>query len=461
MYMYFGADASDMRTQSHSGATVADTRFVQRLVVSTLRLMLMWKRSATRASRAIPIAGAGIVLGSYDLAVISVALAPIRTQWHLSSGVVASLGTVTLLGMLIGSLTAGFLADRIGRRAIILWDVLLFMASAVMAAFSPDFALLAVARLATGVAVGIDFAVVFPFVTDAATSNNNGSSNKGRSMAWILFGANFGTLAAYGVGGMVLADVGALGWRVLLGSSVLLALPLLLFRSRLIEAPSWSELTPLTLRQLRRRATVALKHERLGAQALATLLYQLTDQGVGLVLPLLLVTILETSASSGALDAVLVKVVTIPASLVAVLLIDRVSRRRLQVTGFLGRAVPLCLLGFALLYNIHLSPLIIGLLLAAGYFFGAAGPDKTTVISPSEYAAPEIRATSQGLSQAAGRLGGILGVTGYAILVTLAGPGAGILLFGVACLLGAVISLAALPRLNPIITVSGDESADS
>jgi hypothetical protein len=110
-----------------------------------------------------------------------------------------------------------------------------------------------------------------------------------------------------------------------------------------------------------------------------------------------------------------------------------------------------------LLFNIHLAPLVIGLLLAAGYFFGAAGPDKTTVISPSEYAAPEIRATSQGLSQAAGRLGGILGVTGYAILVTLAGPGAGILLFGAACLLGAAISLAALPRSNQNATVSKGE----
>lgn len=404
----------------------------------------MGKRSGLRDSRAVSIAGAGIVLGSYDLAAISVALAPIRAEWHLSSGVVAYLGTVTLVGMLVGSLAAGFLADRIGRRAIILADVFLFMASAILAAIAPNFIVLIVARLATGIAVGIDFAVVFPFVADSGIA-----SNKGRSMVWILFGANFGTLAAYGVGAVVLASVGPVGWRLLLGSSVLLALPLLVFRRRLIEAPSWPTLVPLTLSQLWRRARVALRYERLGAQALASFFYQLTDQGMGLVLPLLLVTIFDTSASSGAFDAVLVKVVTIPASLVAVVLINRVSRRRLQVTGFIGRAVPLCLLGLALLFNIQLAPIVIGLLLAAGYFFGAAGPDKTTVISPAEYAVPEIRATSQGLSQATGRLGGILGVTGYAVLVMLAGTGAGILLFGIACLLGAVVSFVALPRSSP------------
>ena len=46
-----------------------------------------------QARRAIPIAGAGIVLGSYDLAAISVAFAPIRSQWHLSTSVVTTLGT--------------------------------------------------------------------------------------------------------------------------------------------------------------------------------------------------------------------------------------------------------------------------------------------------------------------------------------------------------------------------------
>jgi len=390
---------------------------------------------------AIPIAGAGIVLGSYDLATISVAFSPIAKQWHLSAGVVTSLGTATLVGMLVGSLMAGFLADRIGRRNIIVGDLLLFGASAILAAFAPDFWVLTAARLATGIGIGIDFAVVFPFVTETAASHS-----RGRSMAWILFGANFGTLAAYGVGGLILAHTGPDGWRILLGTSALLALPLLAFRRRLIEAPGWATLTPLTFRGLGRRAKTAIRHERLGAQALATLLYQVTDQGIGLVLPLLLVSILDTSASSGAFSAALVKAITIPASLVAVVLIERVSRRKLQITGFLGRAIPLCILGIALLAAVHLSPIMIGALLAAGYFFGAAGPDKTTVISPSQYAAPEIRASSQGLSQAAGRLGGIIGVTGYAVLVTIGGPGAGILLFGGACLLGALVSLAALPR---------------
>ncbi|MCI2975388.1 MAG: MFS transporter [Ferrimicrobium sp.] len=394
-----------------------------------------------KARRAIPIAGAGIMLGSYDLAAISVAFAPIRHQWHLSTGIVTSLGTATLVGMLIGSLAAGFLADRLGRRAIIVGDVALFMASAILAAVAPDFGVLAGTRLATGLAVGIDFAVVFPFVADWATTHSNG-----RAMAWILFGANFGTLAAYGVGGLILAHAGVLGWRILLGSPVILALPLFVFRRRLIEAPSWSGLEPLSLRQLLRRASQAIRNERLGAQALATLLYQITDQGIGLVLPLLLVAVLATSASSGAYDAAFVKAITIPASLVAVILIDRVSRRRLQVVGFLGRALPLCFLGFALLDGLHLDALAIGALIGLSYFFGAAGPDKTTVISPSEFAAPEIRGSSQGLSQAAGRLGGIIGVTGYAILASIGGPGAGLLLFGGACLVGAVVSIAAYPK---------------
>ncbi len=114
------------------------------------------------------IAGAGIFVGSYDLAAISVGFAPLKTQWHLSSAVITTLGTATLVGMLVGSLATGFVADRFGRRRLIVVDFTLFVAGTTLAALAPDFAVLVCGRLATGIAIGMDFAVVFPFVAETA-----------------------------------------------------------------------------------------------------------------------------------------------------------------------------------------------------------------------------------------------------------------------------------------------------
>lgn len=388
-----------------------------------------WRVQAT-------IAGAGIVVGSYDLAAISVAFDPLKTQWHLSTLVVTALGTATLVGMLVGSLVAGFLADRYGRRRLILADFALFVIGTAASALAPDFTVLAAARLVTGVAIGMDFAVVFPFVAEVAPR-----ARRGTTMAWIMWAANFGTLAAYGLGAVFVHLDPRDGWRVSLGLGVALALPTLLLRRYLDESTAWDVARLPSLGAIARAALTHARQERLGAASAATFLYQLTDQGLGLVLPLLLITVLSTSAASGTAAATAVKAVTIPAASLTVVLIERVGRRRLQVIGFTGRAIAFGLLGALLLEFSRLPPILVGALLAAGYFFGAAGPDKTTVIIPAEIFPSSVRSTSQGISQATGRLGGIVGITLYGVVAGIGGPGAGLLLFAAAALVGAAISV--------------------
>ncbi|MFC0081081.1 MFS transporter [Aciditerrimonas ferrireducens] len=382
------------------------------------------------------VAGLGILVSSYDLGAISVAFDPLRHRWHLSTPVLSTLGTLTLLGMLVGSLVTGVLADRYGRRRLVVADVVLFVLAATAAALAPDFGVLAAARLATGLASGADFAVVFPFVAETAPAQA-----RGRTMAWIMLTANFGTLAAYGAGALFLHLDPAEGWRVVLGLGALLALPVVLLRGQLVESPTWDVLRLPSVRQILAETRRGLRHDGLLASTAATFSYQVGDQGLGLVLPLLLAGVLGTTAASGALAATAVKAVTIPAALLTVLGIERLGRRHLQVAGFVLRALCLGGLGVWLLEaGPHVPAVAVGALLAAAYFVGAAGPDKVTVIGPAEAFDTTVRSTSQGLSQAGGRLGGILGVTGYGLLAALGGPGAGLLLFAVAAAFGGLVS---------------------
>ncbi len=399
------------------------------------------------------IAGAGIFVGSYDLGAIAVAFDPLERQWHLSGAVVTALGTSTLVGMLLGSLVTGVLADRFGRRRLILVDFVLFVVAGVGSALAPDFGVLAAARLLAGVAIGMDFAVVFPFVAETAPTRS-----RGRAMAWIMWAANFGTLGAYGVGALALHLYPVSGWRVTLGLGVVLAFPVLSVRNRLDESPAWDVARLPSLRSIARSTAEHARGSRLAASAVATFLYQVGDQGLGLVLPLLLATVLASSASTGAAGATAVKAVTIPAATVTVLGIEWIGRRRLQVLGFAARAAAFGALGVGLVALVHLGPVLTGGLLAAGYFFGAVGPDKTTVIVPAEDAPSEVRSTNQGVSQAAGRLGGIVGVTCYGLLAAAGGPGAGLLLFAGTALAGAVVSALGMSRSGTIGAEAGPRS---
>lgn len=412
---------------------------------ASLKIVGLFGRSSSSPSATwqlqAAIAGAGIFVGSYDLGAISVAFDPLRTQWHLSSAVVTTLGTATLVGMLVGSLVTGMMADRFGRRRLILADFVLFVVATAASAGAPDFGVLAAARLLTGVAIGMDFAVVFPFVAETAPRGR-----RGRAMAWIMWTANFGTLGAYGLGAVFLHADPTSGWRASLGLGVVLALPVLLLRNKLDESTAWDVARLPSLRRIARSTAGQLREGRLAASAAATFLYQIGDQGLGLVLPLLLATVLATSAATGAASATAVKAITIPAATLTVLGIEWIGRRWLQVVGFAGRAMAFGVLGVLLIALGHLPAVVVGALLAAGYFFGAAGPDKTTVIVPAEDAPCEVRSTSQGVSQAAGRLGGIVGVTFYGVLAAVGGPGAGLLLFAGAALVGTVVSALGMAR---------------
>lgn len=390
-----------------------------------------WRRQAF-------IAGAGILLSSYDMGVMAMALVSVRHLWHLSGADVSLLASVTSLGMIVGSLAGGVLADRYGRRAILAWDYLSFLVAAAISALSPNLWWLVVARLVVGVGVGADFAIGFAFLAEVCPV-----ATRGRTMAWVMWLANFGTVIAYAVGSLFLTLGGPNGWRWTLATGVALAVPLVLWRTRIMESPPWQrEHRRWSVRELIAYFRRPKSLRSLGVAQGSYFLYQITDQGLGMFLPLILVSLLGTSVGSAAWSSVVVKAVTIPAALLAVWLIDAWGRRPLQIFGFAGRAVALLLLGAMLLIERTVPVPVVAALMVAAYVFGPAGPDKTIVIAPAEQFSTRWRGTGEGLAEMAGRAGGVVGIAGYGLLSALWGAGAGLLFFGAACLFGTALSLA-------------------
>ncbi len=390
-------------------------------------------------------AGAGIFIGAYDAGAISVALPRLVHVWHLSALGVAILGSAPLLGMVVGSLGAGFYADRWGRRTLLIVDFFAFGVAALGSAAAPNLFWFVGSRWVIGIGIGADYAVVFPYLAELMDQET-----RGKMMALTMWMANFGMVSAYILGALVIKT--EYGWRIPLAVGGLLAAPLVVFRQALPESRLWLKMRGdsgkdiwHTLRQRRVITTVAVSSANWFS-------YQVSDQGLSLFLPTLLMGVFGSTVASAAWHSILVKLITIPAATATVFLIDRWGRRPLQIFGFLGRAVALMALGTIFLVLVHPAGAsgawkdIMVALLVVAYALGAMGPDKTTVIISAEQLQTAIRSTGQGIAEASGRLGGMVGVGGYSLLAFHWGPGAGLWFFGVMTLVGYGVSSRTLQR---------------
>jgi MFS family permease len=376
-----------------------------------------------------------LLVAAYDQAAIGVVLEAVKTRWHLGSFEVGALASLAVVGMIAGGTAAGVLGDRFGRAAVLLADLLLFFGAAAASAFSIDPAMLLACRFLVGVGIGADYTVALVYLAEVAPSRLRGTW-----MAASLFGANFGMLAAYGAGALLLRY--GEGWRVVLGLGALGALPVVWSRRGIEETAAFSEAKPLRVAVLIRHAMSRRNLRRYLGPMAAWFSYQVGDQGISLYLPLILAGILSSDAARASAAALAVKAITIPASFATIFLVERVGRRRLQICGFALRATSFAVVAGLLLVMGSTEPLLLTALLAIGIAAGSAGPDKTTPMVPAEAPGHRTRATGQGMAQGAGRLGGVVGLTGYALFSGPFGPGAGVAWLAAFAAMGTLVSLA-------------------
>jgi MFS family permease len=146
----------------------------------------------------------------------------------------------------------------------------------------------------------------------------------------------------------------------------------------------------------------------------------------------------------------------------AILLVDRVGRVPLQVTGFAVMGVALSLLGAVEgLPGSHLGLVIVAF--ALFNTFMNAGPNATTFALPAEVFPSEVRAAGCGFAAGCAKLGAALGVFLFPILQGDIGNSALLLIISGGCFVGLAVTVifriepkglsldeVSLPRLTPV-----------
>ncbi|MEA2179427.1 MAG: hypothetical protein QOG77_2724, partial [Solirubrobacteraceae bacterium] len=182
------------------------------------------------SSRRIYFFGAlGGLLFGYDTGVISGAILFIKEDFDLSSFMEGAVVASLLLGAMLGAALAGPLADRLGRRKLIIAAGVIFTAGAILAAAAPTVGVLLVARFVLGIAVGCAALVVPLYLSEIAPTEIRGAISSLNQL--MIVG---GILAAFLVNA-VLASSEA--WRIMLGLAVVPSLLLLVGMIWMPETP--------------------------------------------------------------------------------------------------------------------------------------------------------------------------------------------------------------------------------
>jgi SP family galactose:H+ symporter-like MFS transporter len=120
------------------------------------------------------IAATGGLLFGFDTGVISGALPFLKDNWALSDRSIALLTTGVLFGAVIGALFSGKLADRLGRKKMIIVNALIFAVGAVGCGYAPSTGTLIAMRVLVGIAIGITSYVVPMYIAEISPVAHRG-----------------------------------------------------------------------------------------------------------------------------------------------------------------------------------------------------------------------------------------------------------------------------------------------
>jgi SP family arabinose:H+ symporter-like MFS transporter len=137
-------------------------------------------------------AGLGGLLFGFDTAVISGANGFLLKQFQLSAGMQGWVVSSALVGCVVGSAIAGWLADRYGRKWMLVLSAVLFMVTALGSALAPSAGLLSVARLIGGIGVGVVAAVAPLYIAEISPPRL-----RGRMVALYQLAITLGVVGAY------------------------------------------------------------------------------------------------------------------------------------------------------------------------------------------------------------------------------------------------------------------------
>jgi sugar porter (SP) family MFS transporter len=310
-------------------------------------------------------AALGGLLFGYDTGVISGAVLFITKQFGLSAFSEELVVSMVLVGAAVGALSGGKLADRFGRRYMLLVTSVIFIVGALVCALCTSLGMLLIGRVIVGLGIGVSSTAVPVYISEISPPKA-----RGWQVSLFQLAITVGIVAAYLVDYALAASE---GWRWMLGLAVVPGLILGLGMLAMPETPKWLLKQGRTIdarRVLTRiRGTYDIDSELNHVEAtmsqpdengrfsdlLAPAVRPALTVGVGLAIfqqitgintviyyaPTIIQAAGIPSASGAILATVGIGLVNVVMTIVAMWFIDRMGRRPLLLIGTAGMIISL------------------------------------------------------------------------------------------------------------------------
>ena len=142
------------------------------------------------------------------------------------------------LGAAAGAIAAGPIADRFGRKGLLIADAGIYAVGSILSAVTPDAATLLIARTLIGLAIGADSAIATAYIAEYAPKDRRGGLSL--LQQWMI---TVGILVAYLIAWLIFGlwpnSAATVGWRLILGLGAVPALLGLALRTTMPESPRW------------------------------------------------------------------------------------------------------------------------------------------------------------------------------------------------------------------------------
>ncbi|MGA9340837.1 MAG: MFS transporter, partial [Rhodanobacteraceae bacterium] len=173
----------------------------------------------------------GWTLDAFDFFLLVFVIPEVARDFHVGVPEVAISLTLTLAMRPVGALVFGRLADRFGRRRILMIDIMLFAVLQAASALAPSLAVLFVVRALFGFAMGGEWGIGASLAMESIPAKSRGLVSgllqEGYAVGYLIGGLCY----------LLLFD--AIGWRGMFALGILPALLVLYIRRHVPESPVW------------------------------------------------------------------------------------------------------------------------------------------------------------------------------------------------------------------------------
>lgn len=184
-------------------------------------------RGAPHAGWVRPLCWAAVALEGFDLVVLGVVLPSLLDEpdWGLTPATASLISVVGLLGVMVGALASGPLADLLGRRAMMVATTIVFSVLTLACAFAPNPEVFGALRFLAGLGLGGVLPVALALVNEHAPPGRAGSAT-----TTLMTGYHVGAVATALLGILLISPLGWEAMFVVGAVPALVLVPLLALR---------------------------------------------------------------------------------------------------------------------------------------------------------------------------------------------------------------------------------------